>query len=681
MKTSTNFKKESRKVRSPYNLTFKGLILGGLMLTCLHSPLLAQGDKYTRPSFWLGGAAGANFNFYQGTTQQLNNDLTVPTAFRHGSGVGLYLAPLLEYHRPDTRLGFMLQAGYDNRKGKFNQVITPCNCPADLAANVSYLTIEPSLRLAPFKSDLYFYAGPRIALNMESSFTYQQGINPAFPDQIAEPDVTGDFSHVEKTIFSLQIGAGYDIALSSQDKRSQTVLSPFISFQPYLGQYPRNVESWNMTTVRIGAALKFGKGRKIASPAHAESFPAIVMVKDPEVNFSVNSPLNIPVERRVRETFPLRNYVFFDLRSTDIPDRYVLLTKDQVKDFKEDQLEVFTPKRHSGRSDRQMIAYYNILNILGDRMQKNPSSSVNLSGSSMQGIADGKAMAESVKIYLVNIFGVKESRISTEGRIKPLIPSEQPGGTLELDMLRQCDRRVTIASNDPEIIMEFQSGPDSPLKPVIISAIQEAPVDSYVTFTADGAKEAFKSWNLEIRDEKGIKQSFGPYTQEKVSIPGKSILGSRKEGNFNVVMVGTLRSGKKIEKATPVHMVLWTPPANEEGMRFSVIFEFNQSDAITLYEKYLTEVVTPKIQAGSTVLIHGHSDIIGNDINNQSLSSDRASEVKSILERSLANAGKSNVIFEVNGFGEDENLSPFDNKLPEERFYNRTVIIDIIPEK
>jgi hypothetical protein len=39
------------------------------------------------------------------------------------------------------------------------------------------------------------------------------------------------------------------------------------------------------------------------------------------------------------------------------------------------------------------------------------------------------------------------------------------------------------------------------------------------------------------------------------------------------------------------------------------------------------------------------------------------------------------VKFEVYGFGEDQGLAPFDNKLPEERFYNRTVIIDILPAK
>jgi hypothetical protein len=38
------------------------------------------------------------------------------------------------------------------------------------------------------------------------------------------------------------------------------------------------------------------------------------------------------------------------------------------------------------------------------------------------------------------------------------------------------------------------------------------------------------------------------------------------------------------------------------------------------------------------------------------------------------------VKFDTYGFGEDVRRAPFDNRLPEERFYNRTVIIDILPE-
>jgi outer membrane protein OmpA-like peptidoglycan-associated protein len=411
------------------------------------------------------------------------------------------------------------------------------------------------------------------------------------------------------------------------------------------------------------------------------SVPAKVVVADPEVRFSVISPQNIPVEHRVRETFPVRNYVFFDLGSTEIPDRYVLLIKDQVKDFKEDQLEVFTPKKLTGRSARQMNVYYNVLNILGDRMGRNPLAIVRLTGASMQGPEDGKAMAESVKRYLVDVFGINASRINTEGRIKPGIPSEQPGGTKELDLLREGDRRVSIWSESPVILLEFQTGPDTPLSPVEINTVQIAPLDSYVKFNVKGAKEAFTSWSVEVKNLLGTVQHFGPYTNEKVSIPGKTILGSLPEGDFKVTMIGQTKSGKTLKKETPVHMVLWTSPQNEEGMRYSVIFEFNQSEAIAVYEKYLTEVVTPKIPKDGTVLIHGHTDIIGDEVQNQELSLARANEVRGIVESTLSKAGRTDVKIESYGFGEDQNLAPFDNKFPEERFYNRTVIIDIIPPR
>ena len=128
-------------------------------------------------------------------------------------------------------------------------------------------------------------------------------------------------------------------------------------------------------------------------------------------------------------------------------------------------------------------------------------------------------------------------------------------------------------------------------------------------------------------------------------------------------------------------MVLWTPPQNQEVMRFSVIFEFNESKANGLYEKYLNDVVIPKIPVGGTVIISGYTDIIGDEMYNQKLSMDRANDVRSIMEQGLTMAGRTDVKFEVYGFGEDQNLSPFDNKYPEERFYNRTVIIDIIPVK
>ncbi|GAA4431593.1 hypothetical protein GCM10023188_19290 [Pontibacter saemangeumensis] len=660
----------SRQAWSGSKLTLTSLALSTLLVTGIQAQTQAQDAPFTKPSWWFGAAAGANFNFYNGSTQQLNAQLTPPVAFHEGNGIGLFAAPLIEYRRPESRWGLMLQTGYDSRRGTFDQQITPCDCPVDLSTKLSYITVEPSLRFAPFKaSGFYLTGGPRLAFNVKKEFRYELGVNPAYPDQEKNPVVNGDLSNVKQTLLSMQVGAGYDIPLNSQDNRNQLVLSPFVTYQPYFGQSPRSLETMTVNTLRVGAALKFGRG-KPNTPVAAS-----------DVQFSVNSPTNIAKDRRVRETFPLRNYVFFNLGSTAIPGRYVLLEKSQVNDFKEDQLEVFTPKTLAGRSDREMTVYYNVLNILGDRLGRDSSATITLVGSSENGPQEGKVMAETVKSYLVNTFGIEASRITVEGRNKPKLPSEQPGGTKELELLREGDRRVSIESNSQALLMEFQSGPEAALKPVEIIAIQEAPLDSYITFTVAGSDKAYTSWSMEITDDKGTVKYFGPFMQDSVRMPGTSILGDRPKGTYLVTMLGTKEDGTVEKKVATVDMVLWTPAKDEEGQRYSVLYEFNDSKAISTYEKYLTEIVTPKIPQGGKVIIHGHTDIIGDGTSNRNLSLARASDVKRIIESSLAKAGRKDVTFEVQGFGEEQELAPFNNTFPEERFYNRTVLIDIIPGK
>lgn len=683
------YKKESHLVRFSYAQSIKSVILSAFILAGIQAPVQAQEDsvQYTKPSWFFGVAAGGNINFYRGSTHNLNDGLTVPTTFHDGSGVGLFVAPLIEYRPSTSRWGIMLQAGYDNRRGAFNGVTTPCNCPADLITDLSYITIEPSLRFAPFKSSLYFYAGPRVAFNNTKAFTYQLGLNPDIPNQAATPAVNGDFSSIRPNVLSMQVGAGFDIPLSSQRHKTQFVLSPFVSFQPYFGQNPRSIETWNITTLRVGAALKLGSGHRISRPTKEVVkevvAPVVVAVVEPElvVNFAVNSPSNEVEQSRVREIFPLRNYVFFDLGSTNIPSRYVLLKRDQVQTFKEGDLEMSTPENMSGRSGRQMKVYYNVLNILGDRMCKSPTSTVLLVGSSLKGNRDGRVMAESVKTYLVTVFEIDANRIKTEGRNRPILPSGSLNGTKEVTLVNEGDRRVTIETSSPSLLMEFRSGPDAPLRPVSIKATQVAPKDSYVTFNVGEANKSFNSWSMEITDEAGRVQYYGPYTTESVSIPGKTLLGERSQGDFKVQMIGNAKNSKVLVKNTNVHVTQWKPAKDADGMRFSILYEFNKSNAIAMYRKYLIEVVTPKIPKNGTVIIHGHTDIIGNDVYNKQLSVARANDVRNIIKDGLRKVGRNDVKFDVSGLGEDPTTAPFENKYPEERFYNRTVIVDIVPAK
>lgn len=679
--STINNKKGTRKVRSPYQSSIKGFILIALIMIGASTTTFSQEARYTKPSWKFGLAAGVNYNMYTGSTHMLSSSFTPPVVFHEGDGLGLFLAPHWEFHPANSMLGFMLQAGYDNRQGDFNQIASACNCPADLTSDLSYITIEPSLRFAPFKTGFYLFAGPRLAFNFSETFTYKLGVNPDFPNQPSTPEVNGYMSNMNNLLVSMQVGAGFDIPLSPDESRTQVYLAPFVSYHPYFGQHPRTVETWSVSTIRAGAILKFGRGKEINTARNVSALPVKAVETDPIIKFTVNSPENITEIRRVRETFPVSNFVFFDLGSTEIPNRYVLLRKNQVDDFQEDNLEEFKPKSLSGRSDRQMIVYYNVLNILGDRMDKTPSTNIWLTGSSPKGISDGLAMAGSVKKYLIDVFGIDASRITTEGALSPRVPSEKPGGTKELELLREEDRRVSIWSDNPALMMQFQSGENAPLKAVEFYNNQTAPIESYVTFNVAGAKKAFDTWSLEIEDDKGITQNYGPYTKESVIMPGKSILGTNSKGKYTATMVGKTKSGKVIKEEVPFKMKLWTPSEREEGMRYSLIFEFGESDAISIYDEYLRDVVTPKIPENGTVIIHGHTDVIGDEANNMNLSVARANKVKSVIQSALKKAGRSDVFFEVYGFGENENLSPFLNKTPEERFYNRTVIIDIIPPK
>ncbi len=631
----------------------------------------SQKAERSQPVWWFGESGAANFNTYRGTTQMLNQSLTVPTAFHKGDGIKPYASVLTEY-RPNKLWGGMLNVAYDNRGGEFEEVQAPCNCPANLSTNISYVTVEPSVRLAPFSSAFYLFAGPTLSFNVSKSFTYTQE---------KQTDKRGDWSDIKKTLVSAQAGAGIDIPLSARTSATQFSLSPFVSFLTDFGHEPRSAESWSFYTVRTGIALKFGTSKKSNSATTKTPPVATPVSPEKEVQFSVRAPKVVPLNRQVKETFPLRSSVFFDQGSTAIPNRYVTLTNAQALSFKEEQLQQGQPDNlNNGRASRQLAVYHNILNIMGDRMRANPNSSITLTGASDKNPTEGKLMAENIKQYLVSIFGIDASRITTVGRDKPLIPSEQPGATKELALLREGDRRVDIESTSPELLLQVGGSTSAFLKPVQITAVQEDPLDSHVIFNAAGADELLKSWSVEVTDEQGNIHQYGPYTKDQGSVSGKTILGNSTQGNYKISMLGQTKTGHTIKKGSFVSLMKMND-AKQEGLRYSILFDFDKSNTIATYEKFLTDIVTPLITENSTVIIHGHTDIIGDEKYNHTLSHERAMSAQQIIEHALLNAGKKGVKFETYGFGEDTGMAPFENNLPEERFYNRSVIIDIIPAK
>jgi len=652
-----------KKQYKRYKAVSKTIALSLFLLMGFALSMQAQEAERIQPKVWFGVSAAGNLNLYTGTTQTLNAGLKAPAAFHEGMGLGAYGSFLMEY-RPHPVWGLMLNLGYDNRGGRFDRVMSPCNCPEDLYTGLSYLTVEPSLRIAPFKSGFYLYLGGVYGYNANKAFTY------TFEREENNPLTTkGDFSEVNQHVFSAQVGAGYDIPLSAKTSRTQVNLSPFVSYHPYFGQEPRAMESWSVSKVRLGVALKFGRGHaKTLAAVEPEAIIPVAKAGN-KVEFTFETPSTIPLRREVNETFPIRNYVFFEEGSTEIPGRYVKLNKAEASQFKEGQFLEPAPKDLKGRANRQMSVYYNVLNILGKRMVENPGSRITLIGSSAgKGPVMGKELAESVKSYLVDVFAINPSRITTVGRNQPIIASERPGGTIDVVLLRDGDRRVDIVSTNPDL-----------LTPIQLSSVPVDPKESRILFKTDtGSDEPLKSWTLAIKDEAGVVQHYGPFTKEQESISGNDILGDRASGTYEVVMTGQKKDGSTIKRTSTLNLVHGAAP-KEVNQRFSILFDFNQSKSVATYEKFLNETVVPLVPDNGSVIIHGHTDTIGDADYNMKLSNRRANDARMIMESALSKAGKKGVKVSVNGFGENVENSPFENKFPEERFYNRTVIIEIVP--
>ncbi|HEY8657498.1 MAG TPA: outer membrane beta-barrel protein [Chitinophagaceae bacterium] len=316
--------------KQKFAILFLMLIFAGITGHTQQVAPIAIGQP--QPVWWFGVSGAANFNYYRGTTQMLNQSLTVPTAFHKGHGVKPYVSLLTEY-RPNKVWGGMLNVALDNRGGKFDGVIAPCNCPATLSTNISYLTIEPSLRLAPFASAFYVFAGPSLSFNVSKAFTYTQD---------KQPDTRSDWSDIHNTVFSAQAGAGIDIPVSARTSATQMTFSPFASFQTDFGHEPRSEESWSFYTVRVGIALKFGTAQKsttattITEPVTTTSTTMVTIGSwqtNPASLPVIQTDIPANVVTNLKNKYGANLYDITKIKSTSGQDIYIVkvLDNDQVR--------------------------------------------------------------------------------------------------------------------------------------------------------------------------------------------------------------------------------------------------------------------------------------------------------------------------------------------------------------
>ncbi|HTB32953.1 MAG TPA: outer membrane beta-barrel protein, partial [Bacteroidia bacterium] len=474
-----------------------------------------QNPDRLRPDWWFGISGAANFDFYNGSVQNLG-DSKLQYPFNNGHGVAPYFSIFAEY-RHDPVWGLMLNVALDNHKGIFDNSDAPAGVSQSLRTNFDFVAFEPSLRIAPFANNFYLFVGPRVLYTTTKSFDFSES---------NEQEDMSKFNNVNDLKLSAQVGAGYDIPLSSPGSLTQVNISPFVAFVPYFGDLTRNDEV-TLTTFRAGIAIKIGCPKEPQYPQASMS-----PIQERDVQFSVQPPEFVPAQNTVNENLPITNAVFFDAGNTEIPNRYTLLTKDQATGFTESQLRD-CQKTAGTRSERQLRVYYNILNIIGDRMRKYPGSTIKLIGSSAgKGEEIGKENAASVKNYLVNNFGIDAGRIEIEGRNMPIIPSEKYNTGNDIDLTRAEDNRVDIVSTSPDMFAEAADNTAVCLPVNAMAMDGSSPGDARITISANGAAGTLLYWSIDVKDDSGNVQHFGTFGGDMGTISSAAILKDKKSGNY-----------------------------------------------------------------------------------------------------------------------------------------------------
>jgi hypothetical protein len=195
----------------------------------------------------LGPQIGLNFNLHTGSD--------LPNS---GNGFGMLGGGQVDMDFSRT-IGLITNIGfYDNRYGSYSNTASvdvngqTVNYTTDNNASLAYFTLEPLLKIKIPMSDFFFFVGPAVGFNIESSGERVTTLNtPGFTFQDGSSKQTSKAT-IQNTLvrFELKLGAGYNIPVGLMD------ITPQLSFGYGLTKVVSDV-SWRILTIQASTVVKF----------------------------------------------------------------------------------------------------------------------------------------------------------------------------------------------------------------------------------------------------------------------------------------------------------------------------------------------------------------------------------------------------------------------------------------
>lgn len=649
----------------------------------------------------LGVFAGANLNIHNANFLSLPGDdgynLTAPR-FVNTAGVGFSGGvvadiPFSEVVSLGLRAGFgtfgaPLQAPEPMRIGvlsadgnsttfydaQFGRVLTPV---------LNNAFVEPTLILTPlsFAPDLRVHLGGRVGFYLSPTYTQvEKLISPTDNDAVFGPtgltkernQRSGTIPGVQALNLAAMIGLSYDIyTMSDPKKESGFVISPEAFFSYGINPIVQNL-TWSVHQGRAGISIRYMTAPEPPPPPPPPLPPVEPLVKAKVAAFGIDtngveSPLvKIRVEEFVsRQLYPMLGFVFFDGNSSELPKKYVRYLKEAASI--DEEFENFNNRFY--RSD-MMKVYYDILNILGDRLKKKEKIKITLTGCNDNNGLEANNLdlsyrrALTVRDYLRDNWEIDTSRMEIKVRNLPEL------ATNSIDTLagRQENRRVEITSTDPTLLdpllvydtlsvcslqkirFQMDAVADAGYQGTKLEATQGR--RQLKSYASDGKDSESFTWN--IAEEPGSMPNAEQDMEYKFVVTDKRGVSDDDGSSIQVeyVSVRKKRADKVKDKQVDTYRL--------------ISFDFNSTGVGNNNSKIINEYINPYLTANSRISAIGYTDRLGGADVNQRLSDGRAKSVAGSLK-----TGK------ITSLGVGARKPLYNNETPEGRFYNRTVEVRV----
>ena len=648
-----------------------------LIALIISANILSANDLDSIKDYRFGGIVGLNY---------LNHTTNIPIIwgadycgqFESGTNYSYQLGFDFSYNIYKSIIWADLRLSYANIPAYFERISSdfkvfnpqkmnyePLYLKQEFNASTGYLFLEPGILVQPFsaipiKARIALGAGNPILSN--SYETTEEIVSPktyTYEDQSQKMTTqTGKLTNATTSLNGI-----ISVIFEKELKNDLFVNAEVFYSHPINSNL--NDYDWKINKIGMNIGLSYAfdlKEEPKPERKNIDTIPkeeVIEKVDEPQIvktDFKIESkPINLR-ETIVTQTYPILPYIFFDSTSSVLREKYQLM---DIKNFDEGKIQ-----------KESLEIYYSLLNIIGQRLSKNNSKI------EIVGMTDGTELpsrderlklaqkrAENTAYYLMTKWGIDKSRIKISFRDIPQLATSN----LYTEGFEE-NRRVEIYSDDNEI-----------MKPLIHSKFKEYEVmDKNLIYSINSNDlQKLSNFNIQIIRNKNVtsEMSFNKIEDfstfdidEKLKNLIKNAANNDEEIFIKVIAYDTdntlVESISKFEYFRELNNF-------ELGRLNLIVFDFDKSEISDLNKNIIKNFVSNSIFDNSEIRIIGSTDRLGENDYNMRLSQERADETYKYLKTIKPNANYK----EVKGIG--NSILPYDNNLPEGRFYCRTVLIEV----